>query len=85
MQRVLATLAAAIALSACANVESTPSYLGMATGSIDAQGAAPVTGKQKQPPHAVQHVTSNRVLGAMAFQKVTGAEVDPSRLVGQRD
>lgn len=32
---------------------------------------------------AVRHVTSNKVLGAMAFQKVTGRTVDPSRLSGQ--
>jgi len=33
-------------------------------------------------PPAVKHMTSNRVLGAMAFKKVTGADVDPSRLSG---
>lgn len=33
---------------------------------------------------AVRHVQSNKVLGAMAYQKVTGRAVDPSRLTGAR-
>lgn len=84
MTRVLAALAAAIALSACANaIDSTPSYLGMATGSVDAgdHEAAP-RAKPMPAPAAIRHVSSNRVLGAMAFQKVTGAEVDPRTLAG---
>ena len=33
---------------------------------------------------AMRHVKSNKVLGAMAFQKVTGRTVDPSRLTGEQ-
>lgn len=82
MARVVIGLAAAAAaaLAGCANVvDAGPAHLGMQTGSIadaDMSGA--------QPPAvqgAVKHVSSNRVLGAMAFKKVTGAEVDPDRLV----
>jgi hypothetical protein len=32
----------------------------------------------------LRHVTSNKVLGAMAFQKTTGRTVDPDRLTGGR-
>jgi hypothetical protein len=32
----------------------------------------------------LRHVTSNKVLGAMAFQKTTGRTVDPQRLTGSR-
>jgi len=30
----------------------------------------------------LRHVNTNRVLGAMAYQKVTGRSVDPARLIG---
>jgi hypothetical protein len=32
----------------------------------------------------LRHVASNKVLGAMAFQKTTGRTVDPARLQGSR-
>lgn len=82
MGRVVAAFVLASALSACANVIEQPSYLGMATSSIDtarANAAVPA-----QTPEAIRHVSSNRVLGALAFQKVTGAEVDPRTLSGTR-
>jgi hypothetical protein len=82
MERGFVTLAAALALAGCANVVDTgPSFLGMTTES-ETSGVSDTRGA---PPQAVQHVTSNRVLGAMAFQKVTGAKVDPTRLVGEGD
>lgn len=83
MKRSIAALALATALSACANVgDTSPSYLGMMTGglepaSADQAGAADL-------PKAIKHVNSNRVLGAMAFQKVTGADVDPTSLVARK-
>ena len=83
MKRVLAATAAALLLAACANVESSPSYLGMATSSI-ASGGAAVSAEDAQAPEAVRHVTSNKVLGALAFQKITGAKIDPTTLVGHR-
>lgn len=80
MARVLAVIAAASLLSACANAIDAPSYLGMATGNIDGEAAqAPPA-----PPPAIRHVSSNRVLGAMAFKKVTGADVDPRSLAQSR-
>lgn len=82
MKRVLAAGAAALSLSACANVDSPPSYLGMATSAITRDDAA--HSDEAQMPDAVRHVTSNKVLGAMAFQKVTGAKIDPTTLVGHR-
>lgn len=83
MTRVLAAIGLTLALSACANVIEQPSYLGMATSSIDtgarAHAAAPAA-----TPEAIRHVSSNKVLGAMAFKKVTGADVDPRTLSGSR-
>ena len=81
MTRVLAALAASLTLAACANVgDNTPSYLGMATASIDTHRNR----DDLQTPEAVRHIDSNKVLGAMAFQKVTGAKVDPATLIGRR-
>lgn len=56
----------------------------MATASIEDQASATAKAPAKPAPAAVRHVSSNRVLGAMAFQKVTGAEIDPSTLTGSR-
>lgn len=84
MKRILAATAAALLLTACANVESSPSYLGMATSSIASQGVAADSAEGAQTPEAVRHVTSNKVLGALAFQKITGAKIDPATLVGHR-
>ena len=83
MTRVLAACALATALSACANVVEQPSYLGMTTNSID---AGPNTSARQDtvPPEAIRHISSNRVLGALAFKKVTGADVDPRTLAGSR-
>lgn len=81
MTRVLAAILVASALSACANVIDQPSYLGMATSSIDAANAQPAS-TPASTPEAIRHVSSNRVLGAMAFKKVTGADVDPRTLAG---
>ena len=74
---------AAIALGGCAREPDAgfpyarPAHLGLA--SVDGDHAAP------QPANpAVRHVQSNKVLGAMAFQKTTGRTVDPERLNGSR-
>jgi len=82
MVRVVAALVLVSALSACANVIEQPSYLGMAASSIDSSSANPAL--PAPTPEAIRHVSSNRVLGALAFQKVTGAEVDPRTLSGTR-
>jgi len=84
MKRILAATAAALLLTACANVDSPPSYLGMATSSIASQADTAGGPEDSQTPEAVRHVTSNKVLGALAFQKITGAKIDPTTLVGHR-
>lgn len=83
MRRVMAAILLASAVSACANVIDQPSYLGMATSSIDAANAQPAPSPSRTP-EAIRHVSSNKVLGAMAFKKVTGADVDPRTLSGSR-
>ena len=50
-------------------------------------GTAPEARAAAQPasqsaPEALRHVQSNKVLGAMAFQRVTGRTVDPESLSG---
>ncbi len=78
MRRAVVICTTALTLAGCANViDAQPSYLGM-TGVMELQDAD----KTGPMPPAVKHMTSNRVLGAMAFKKVTGADVDPSRLSG---
>lgn len=84
MKRILAAIGVVLLLTACANVENSPSYLGMATLSLASESDDLDEPGSTQPHDALRHVTSNKVLGAMAFQKVTGAEVDPTTLIGRR-
>lgn len=84
MTRVLAAVVAASMLSACANAVDAPSYLGMPTGSIEGSGRTEASAPAPKTPDVIRHVSSNRVLGAIAFQKVTGAEVDPRTLAGRK-
>ena len=84
MRGVLALSLAAAALAGCARDPDqgfryvTPSHLGLTTA--QAETAADATAAPQNP--AVRHVSSNKVLGAMAFQSVTGGTVDPDRLNG---
>jgi hypothetical protein len=79
MKRVIAVVLTSLTLGACANVgESGPSYLGLGSAFADETEETPVAA----PSTAMNRVKSNKVLGAMAFQKVTGRPVDPSRLSG---
>lgn len=72
--------AAAVAGAGCAQEPlPQPSFLGM--GELVAQETTPMPGEGAINP-ALRHINSNRVLGAMAFQKVTGRSVDPQSLVG---
>ena len=84
MTRVVAAIMSAAALAGCANVIEQPSYLGMATGSIEAGANTQPAPSAQATPEAIRHVSSNRVLGAIAFKKVTGADVDPRTLSGSR-
>ena len=74
---ILAGLSAA--LQGCANTAGpSPSYLGLAAfAAEDGEDAPPAPAA-----NTASHVSSNKVLGAMAFQKVTGRAVDPARLSG---
>ena len=80
----LGVCCAAMTLGGCAREPETgfsyasPAHLGVARAE-DGDLATP------QPANpAVRHVQSNKVLGAMAFQKTTGRTVDPERLNGSR-
>ena len=92
MKRVIVIACLAASLQACARADTGPSFLGMATAGADgmtpvgdeaAKGTA-APGDQPNIRPELRHVGSNKVLGAMAFQKVTGRAVDPSRLDGSR-
>lgn len=75
---------AALALAGCARepdagfAYARPAHLGLAD--VEDEVAPP----PKPANPAVRHVQSNKVLGAMAFQKTTGRTVDPDRLNGSR-
>jgi hypothetical protein len=80
MVRRLLAIASLIALGGCAqNGVSSPSYLGLSDLASEAEAASSktITGT---PPKALRDVPSNKVLGAMAFQRVTGRSVDPESL-----
>ncbi len=78
------SLAAAgfLLLAGCAQQGSHPAYLGLADLSGDDPAGNPIEGTGESS-EALRHVQSNKVLGAMAFQKVTGRTVDPESLVGR--
>lgn len=76
MVRELIVATSLLALAGCAQGTGVgPSYAGLSDLS-DADGADSTT-------DAMRHVQSNKILGAMAFQKVTGRPVDPSSLSGR--
>ncbi len=79
MRRLWACAVAALALQGCAAAnDPAPSFLGALVSDPDQPQAA----ANASPPEALDHVQSNKVLGAMAFQKITGRTVDPERLSG---
>jgi hypothetical protein len=74
-------LASFLALAGCAQDSgSRLSYIGLSdltAGNTSAQAAS-----VESPSAATRYVQSNKVLGAMAFQRVTGRTIDPARLSG---
>lgn len=81
MLRFILIAGLTLTLQACARGNDTePSFLGAALLGDEAE-AAPAT---TEPHPELRHIGSNKVLGAMAFQKVTGRPVDPSRLQNSR-
>lgn len=73
-----AVAAIGLALAGCASEAPSPSYLGAGDASASEESPQP----QSSAGDALRAVPSNKILGAMAFQKVTGRAVDPSRLSG---
>lgn len=74
---IVALLGVIVSVGGCAGATSdAPSYLGFAAAAEDDDPAPAAT----QPSMAGRHISSNKVLGAMAFQKVTGRAIDPARL-----
>ena len=75
-------LASLLAFGGCAQESATrPTFLGLSDLALGAEEAPPpVSGPQSE---ALRHVQSNKVLGAMAFQRVTGQTVDPESLSGR--
>jgi hypothetical protein len=79
------SLAAAgfLLLAGCAQQGSHPAYIGLSDLSDDQAGGNSLTGRSSESSEALRHVQSNKVLSAMAFQKVTGRTVDPEGLIGR--
>lgn len=74
MVREIVIAASLLALGGCAqNTTIGPSYSGLSDLAAHADEADSTS-------DALRHVQSNKILGAMAFQKVTGRAVDPSSL-----
>lgn len=73
-----------LALAGCAQDGSRPAFIGLsdlASKSLAAEAAEPPA--SENTPEVLRHVQSNKVLGAMAFQKITGQTVDPDSLLGR--
>lgn len=89
MQRIPLLIGLAIALPislvGCAK-SSAPSafHLGMPIMAEAAVASEDMSALPVEEHPELRHVTSNKVLGAMAFQKTTGRTVDPQRLTGSR-
>ncbi|MFT3730249.1 MAG: hypothetical protein QM780_02320 [Hyphomicrobium sp.] len=82
---VCRSLAAAgiLALAGCAQEGGThPAYIGLSDlGDINPAASAQAA-ETDDTPDVLRHIQSNKVLGAMAFQRTTGQTVDPDSLVG---
>jgi hypothetical protein len=72
-----------LALGGCAQEGlSGPNFVGLSDIAPEARAAAQPESEAEDAPEALRHVQSNKVLGAMAFQRVTGRTVDPESLSG---
>ena len=79
VRRTLA-LASFLALAGCAQDSgSRPSYIGLSELTASDAHAQSISA---EPSDATRYVQSNKVLGAMAFQRTTGRTIDPERLSG---
>lgn len=83
MQRLGLGMIMSVIVAGCAPGNSlSPSLLG--AGELIEDAYAEENVRDNGPDPAMRYVTSNKILGAMAFQKVTGRSVDPERLSGRR-
>ena len=71
--RAVVAIALPLALTACANEQVSPQYLHASTAS------AATTAVEITPVDLPQKTMSDRVLAAIAFERVTGLKPDPSR------
>ncbi len=75
--------AAILALAGCAQENGMhTAYLGLTDLAGPNAAADEQSTGSDNAPDVLRHVQSNKVLGAMAFQKTTGQVVDPDSLVG---
>lgn len=77
---VCRSLAAAglLALAGCAQERVRPAYLGLSDiADVDAPNKSHTA---DEVPEVLRHIQSNKVLGAMAFERITGRTVDPDSL-----
>jgi hypothetical protein len=82
--RRLLVCASMLTLTGCAQEGvSRPSFLGLSDLAVGDPAEATPAAPDKEIPEALRHVQSNKVLSAMAFQKVTGQTVDPESLSGR--
>ena len=62
---------------------SHPAFVGLSDLAASERAAMSPDALSIEPLEGLRHVQSNKVLAAMAFQKVTGQAVDPSSLSGR--
>ncbi|RUO99320.1 hypothetical protein [Hyphomicrobium sp.] len=71
-----------VALAGCAQDGPRPAYIGLSDLAGDAFSRPVEPAVSEDAPEVLRHIQSNKVLGAMAFQKITGQTVDPDSLLG---
>jgi len=82
--RRLLACASTVVLAGCAQEGATrPAFIGLSDLAASDPAEAAPGAQDKDIPESLRHVQSNKVLGAMAFQKVTGQTVDPETLSGR--
>jgi hypothetical protein len=72
-------LASFLALAGCAQDSTRPSYIGLTDLTPGNEGTLSPAQSETQSD-ATRYIQSNKVLGAMAFHRVTGRSVDPESL-----
>jgi hypothetical protein len=73
-------LASFLVLAGCAQDSGPrPSYIGLMDLTSNSQSETDAT-PSDPPSEAARYVQSNKILGAMAFHRVTGRTIDPSSL-----